>query len=81
MDLAYDQRAERDRRKNCFLTSINHLSLAPLTVKLPLGDGNDFADMQPPRLLSRAACLAPPVSRRDARALALAPARPVGAHD
>ncbi|RCI12472.1 hypothetical protein L249_0377 [Ophiocordyceps polyrhachis-furcata BCC 54312] len=47
MDLAYDQHTERARRKD--RSSINnghHLSLAPLTVKLPL-DGDDVGDGQP----------------------------------
>ncbi|RDA92572.1 hypothetical protein CP533_0900 [Ophiocordyceps camponoti-saundersi (nom. inval.)] len=44
MDLAYDQHTERARRKD--RTPTNHLSLAPLTVKLPLADGGDV-DSQP----------------------------------
>ncbi|RDA84946.1 hypothetical protein CP532_1753 [Ophiocordyceps camponoti-leonardi (nom. inval.)] len=47
MDLAYDQHTERARRKD--RSSINnghHLSLAPLTVKLPL-DGDDVGESQP----------------------------------
>lgn len=36
MDLEYNPHAERARRKNRSSTNINHLSLAPLTVKLPI---------------------------------------------
>ncbi|OAQ92018.1 hypothetical protein VFPFJ_03758 [Purpureocillium lilacinum] len=43
MDVAYNQHADRARRKNRSSTNINHLTLAPLTVKLPLGtDADDF---------------------------------------
>lgn len=38
MDLAYNPHAERARRKNRSSTNINHLTLAPLTAKLPLDD-------------------------------------------
>lgn len=41
MDLAYNQHADRARRQNRSGTNINHLSLAPLTVKLPLSDADD----------------------------------------
>ncbi|KAM4066891.1 hypothetical protein HRG_000905 [Hirsutella rhossiliensis] len=44
MDLAYNQHADRARRKNRSGTNINHLSLAPLTAKLPLNDGDDVLD-------------------------------------
>ncbi|UNI16146.1 hypothetical protein JDV02_002612 [Purpureocillium takamizusanense] len=45
MDVAYNQHADRARRKNRSSTNINHLTLAPLTVKLPLGsDADDFPD-------------------------------------
>ncbi|KJZ78810.1 hypothetical protein HIM_01583 [Hirsutella minnesotensis 3608] len=46
MDLAYNQHSERARRKNRSSPNINHLTLAPLTVKLPLNDGDDFVDPQ-----------------------------------
>ena len=35
MDLAYNPHAERARRKNRSSTNINHLTLAPLTTKIP----------------------------------------------
>jgi hypothetical protein len=38
MDLSYNPHAERTRRKNRSSTNLHHLSLAPLTVKLPLND-------------------------------------------
>ncbi|KAH6897476.1 hypothetical protein B0T10DRAFT_455333 [Thelonectria olida] len=38
MDVAYNQHADRARRKNRSATSLNHLSLAPLTTKLPIND-------------------------------------------
>ncbi|KAH6996948.1 hypothetical protein EDB80DRAFT_137317 [Ilyonectria destructans] len=44
MDVAYNQHADRARRKNRSSTSINHLSLAPLTPKLPLNDDDLIAD-------------------------------------
>ncbi|KZZ94934.1 hypothetical protein AAL_05045 [Moelleriella libera RCEF 2490] len=40
MDVAYNQHSERARRKNRSTTNINHLSLAPLTVKLPINDSD-----------------------------------------
>ncbi|POR35686.1 Uncharacterized protein TPAR_04110 [Tolypocladium paradoxum] len=52
MDVAYNQHADRARRKNRSSTNINHLSLAPLTAKLPLDDSDDFPDLQPPRSTS-----------------------------
>lgn len=48
MDLA----AERARRKNRSSTNINHLTLAPLTTKLPLSDG-DVAALSDPNLTVR----------------------------
>ncbi|KAJ6440783.1 phospholipase C-like protein [Purpureocillium lavendulum] len=44
MDVAYNQHADRARRKNRSSTNINHLTLAPLTVKLPLTDADDLPD-------------------------------------
>ena len=41
MDIAYNPHAERARRKNRSSTNVNHLSLAPLTAKLPLNDADD----------------------------------------
>ncbi|XWW96942.1 hypothetical protein V2A60_004922 [Cordyceps javanica] len=45
MDLAYNQHSDRARRKNRSSTNINHLTLAPLTVKLPLNDPDSIADL------------------------------------
>lgn len=45
MDVAYNPHAERARRKNRSSTNINHLTLAPLTVKLPLNDPDSIADL------------------------------------
>ncbi|KAJ4145276.1 hypothetical protein LMH87_004131 [Akanthomyces muscarius] len=45
MDVAYNQHADRARRKNRSSTNINHLTLAPLTVKLPLNDPDSIADL------------------------------------
>jgi len=69
MDVAYNQHASAARRKNRSTGNLNHLSLAPLTSKLPLQDDTDteYADLVPatpsylqgksapttPRLLSR----------------------------
>lgn len=41
MDLAYNPHAERARRKNRSSTNINHLTLAPLTVKLPINSDDE----------------------------------------
>ncbi|KAI6781537.1 uncharacterized protein J7T54_001500 [Emericellopsis cladophorae] len=38
MDLAYNPHAERARRKNRSNTNLHHLSLAPLTTKIPIHD-------------------------------------------
>ena len=43
MDLAYNPHAERARRKNRSSTNINHLTLAPLTTKIPLSSDDDAA--------------------------------------
>lgn len=67
MDVAYNQHSSMARRKNRSSTNLNHLSLAPLTSKLPLQDDDELADSLPytpsylqgksapttPRLLSR----------------------------
>ncbi|KAK1750033.1 hypothetical protein QBC47DRAFT_128911 [Echria macrotheca] len=69
MDVAYNQHASAARRKNRSATSLNHLSLAPLTSKMPLQEDTDTEDPDPvpatpsylqgksapttPRLLSR----------------------------
>ncbi|KAH8888256.1 hypothetical protein GQ53DRAFT_767748 [Thozetella sp. PMI_491] len=42
MDVAYN--AHASRRKNRSTTNLNHLSLAPLTSKLPLGDPDELPD-------------------------------------
>ncbi|KAI5457315.1 hypothetical protein BGZ63DRAFT_365166 [Mariannaea sp. PMI_226] len=44
MDVAYTQHADRARRKNRSATSLNHLSLAPLTTKLPINDDDLIPD-------------------------------------
>ncbi|KAF5230634.1 hypothetical protein FANTH_13764 [Fusarium anthophilum] len=44
MDVAYNQHADRSRRKNRSSSNLNHLSLAPLTAKLPLNDDELIAD-------------------------------------
>ncbi|KAH7160648.1 hypothetical protein EDB81DRAFT_878997 [Dactylonectria macrodidyma] len=44
MDVAYNQHSDRARRKNRSSTSLNHLTLAPLTAKLPLHDDDLIAD-------------------------------------
>lgn len=41
MDLAYNPHAERARRKNRSSTNVNHLTLAPLTTKIPFNDDGD----------------------------------------
>ncbi|OAA44292.1 hypothetical protein NOR_04020 [Metarhizium rileyi] len=44
MDVAYNQHSDRAKRKNRSTTNINHLSLAPLTAKLPINDGDAIPD-------------------------------------
>jgi len=44
MDVAYNQFASVARRKNRSTTNLNHLTLAPLTSKLPLTDPDDLPD-------------------------------------
>ncbi|KHN97776.1 uncharacterized protein MAM_04165 [Metarhizium album ARSEF 1941] len=44
MDVAYNQHSDRAKRKNRSTTNINHLSLAPLTVKLPINDSDAIPD-------------------------------------
>ncbi|QPG93714.1 hypothetical protein C2857_001961 [Epichloe festucae Fl1] len=44
MDVAYNQHSDRARRNNRSTTNINHLSLAPLTVKLPINDNDAIPD-------------------------------------
>ena len=43
MDTAYNQHSDRARRKNRSFTNINHLTLAPLTARLPIED-DDISD-------------------------------------
>ncbi|KAI0018277.1 hypothetical protein F4780DRAFT_534201 [Xylariomycetidae sp. FL0641] len=48
MDVAYQQHSNQARRKNrsaSNLSNLNHLSLAPLTSKLPLTDPDDLPDV------------------------------------
>lgn len=44
MDVAYNQHSNQARRKNRSSTNLNHLSLAPLTSKLPLKDHDALPD-------------------------------------
>ncbi|KAI1766570.1 hypothetical protein GGR53DRAFT_464246 [Hypoxylon sp. FL1150] len=44
MDVAYKQHANQARRKNRSSTNLQHLSLAPLTSKLPLTDPDELPD-------------------------------------
>lgn len=41
MDVAYNQHSERARRKNRSSASLHHLTLAPLTSKLPIDDDDE----------------------------------------
>src|SRR5436190_23256945 len=51
MDVAYNQHAQHARRNNRSNINLNHLSLAPLTSKLPLKDPEELPD-EVPRLQS-----------------------------
>ncbi|KAK9778815.1 hypothetical protein SCAR479_04438 [Seiridium cardinale] len=44
MDVAYKQHANQARRKNRSSSNLNHLTLAPLTSKLPLTDPDDLPE-------------------------------------
>ncbi|KAI1428813.1 hypothetical protein F5Y12DRAFT_634140 [Xylaria sp. FL1777] len=44
MDVAYKQHSSHARRKNRSSTNLNHLSLAPLTTKMPLTDTEDLPE-------------------------------------
>ncbi|KAI0137286.1 hypothetical protein BJ170DRAFT_51803 [Xylariales sp. AK1849] len=44
MDVAYKQHASQARRQNRSSTNLNHLTLAPLTSKLPLTDPDDLPE-------------------------------------
>ncbi|KAI0406278.1 hypothetical protein F4802DRAFT_109010 [Xylaria palmicola] len=48
MDVAYKQHANHARRKNRSSSSLNHLSLAPLTTKMPLTDAEHLAEFVDP---------------------------------
>ncbi|GAW15367.1 hypothetical protein ANO14919_047760 [Xylariales sp. No.14919] len=50
MDVAYKQHASHARRKNRSTTNLNHLSLAPLTTKMPLTDSEYLPDFIAPPL-------------------------------
>ncbi|KAK0613848.1 hypothetical protein B0T14DRAFT_499246 [Immersiella caudata] len=77
MDVVYNQHSSSARRKNRSSTNLNHLSLAPLTTKLPLQEDPDFSDSftappsylqgksapTTPRLLSRSPGRSPAHSR------------------
>ena len=43
MDISYNPHAERARRKNRSSTNVNHLTLAPLTTKIPFNDDDAAA--------------------------------------
>ncbi|KAL1884312.1 hypothetical protein VTK73DRAFT_6 [Phialemonium thermophilum] len=45
MDVAFNQHSSYARRKNRSTATLNQLSLAPLTPKLPLGDQDYFTDL------------------------------------
>ena len=79
MDVAYNQHSTAARRKNRSSASLNHLTLAPLTTRLPIDDdGDDLANITlttpsyiqgksaptTPRLLSRSPARSPHPSRR-----------------
>lgn len=46
MDVAFNQHSSHARRKNRSSTNLNHLTLAPLTTKLPLADPEELAAIQ-----------------------------------
>ncbi|KAI1809633.1 hypothetical protein GGS20DRAFT_571079 [Poronia punctata] len=50
MDVAYKQHSSHSRRKNRSATNLNHLSLAPLTNRMPLTDAEDLPDAVAPPL-------------------------------
>ncbi|KAI3327908.1 hypothetical protein HD806DRAFT_519824 [Xylariaceae sp. AK1471] len=50
MDVAYKQHASHARRKNRSATNLNHLSLAPLTNRMPLTDAEQLPEFIAPPL-------------------------------
>ncbi|GAP83826.2 putative DUF3984 domain protein [Rosellinia necatrix] len=50
MDVAYKQHASHARRKNRSTSNLNHLSLAPLTTKMPLTDAEHLLEFIGPSL-------------------------------
>ena len=89
MDVVYNQHASSARRKNRSSTNLNHLSLAPLTTKLPLHEDGDLSDSftvpasylqgksapTTPRLLSRSPGRSPAHSHSRGTSLTSAAAR------
>ncbi|KAI9847519.1 MAG: hypothetical protein M1830_007357, partial [Pleopsidium flavum] len=47
MDVAYNRHAPSTRRSH---PSLNHLSLAPLTPKFPIGDADELPDPNTPSI-------------------------------
>ncbi|KAI1083927.1 hypothetical protein F5B20DRAFT_358907 [Whalleya microplaca] len=79
MDVAYKQHANQARRKNRSSTNLNHLSLAPLTSKLPLTDPDDLPEFVAPSyqhhsyLQGKSAPTTPRLLRSPARTRASSP--------
>lgn len=75
MDVAYKQHASQARRKNRSSTNLNHLTLAPLTSKLPLHDDEDFSDVAAASLQHNTSYLQGKSAPTTPRLLSRSPAR------
>ncbi|KAI1863962.1 uncharacterized protein JN550_009241 [Neoarthrinium moseri] len=75
MDVAYKQHASPARRKNRSSTNLNHLTLAPLTSKLPLADPDDLPEFVASPLQHNVSYLQGKSAPTTPRLLARSPAR------
>ncbi|KAH8677384.1 hypothetical protein BX600DRAFT_430733 [Xylariales sp. PMI_506] len=75
MDIAYKQHANQARRKNRSSTNLNHLTLAPLTSKLPLTDHEDLPEFTTSPLQHNTSYLQGKSAPTTPRLLARSPAR------
>ncbi|KAK1830785.1 hypothetical protein QBC39DRAFT_260224 [Podospora conica] len=77
MDVAYNQHSTAARRKNRSSTSLNHLTLVPLTTKLPIdNDDDDDTDLTTPSYIQGKS--APTTPRLLSRSPARSSRRPAG---
>ncbi|KAH6656762.1 hypothetical protein BKA67DRAFT_552976 [Truncatella angustata] len=75
MDVAYKQHSNQARRKNHSSTNLSHLTLAPLTLKLPLTDPEDLPEFVASPLQHNVSYLQGKSAPTTPRLLARSPAR------